>query len=61
MSWGPLLTKSEGLKLRLNCAKTRAAARQGFDDFVASDPTDDELELGSAYYAWAIYELDGRQ
>ena len=57
--WRPLLRKTAGLKLRLKCVSTREAVRQEFDEFVANNPSDDELELASTYYAWTLYELEG--
>jgi hypothetical protein len=60
-SWDPLLTKTAGLKLRLRLVKTRAAAQREFDEFVASGPGDDEIEIGSAYLAWTLYELEAAQ
>jgi hypothetical protein len=56
MSWDPLMTSVRGLKLRLSLVKTRAGAQREFDEFVASNPGEDALELGSAYLAWTIYE-----
>jgi hypothetical protein len=57
VSWDPLLKKNAGLKLRLRLAKTRAAAQREWDEFVASGTSENELEVGSAYLAWTIYEL----
>jgi hypothetical protein len=57
MSWQPLMTKAKALKLRLKLVTSRADARQEFDDFVAGNPDDAELELASMYYAKCIYEL----
>jgi hypothetical protein len=57
MSWHPLLTKAKALKLRLKLVTSGAAARQEFDEFVAGDPSDAELELASIYYARCLYEL----
>jgi hypothetical protein len=59
MSWHPVLTKIAALKIQLRCAKTRAAARQEFDDFVAGNPSDEDMRLASLYYAQAIYDLEG--
>ena len=57
--WHPLLRKTAGLKLRLKCVSTLEAAQREFDEFVASNPSDDELELASTYYAWTLCELEG--
>jgi hypothetical protein len=54
------MTRARDLKLRLKLVTSRAAARQEFDEFVAGDPNDAELELGSLYYARTIYELNGQ-
>jgi hypothetical protein len=59
MNWRPLLTNIERLKLCLNSAPTREAARKAFDHFIAGNPGDDEAELGSLYYSWALYRLEG--
>jgi hypothetical protein len=59
MSWRPLLTKTEALKLRLNCAPTREVARREFDEFVAGGADDDELELASIHYGYALFRLGG--
>jgi hypothetical protein len=52
------MTSVRGLRLRLSLVKTRAAAQREFDEFVASNPGEDALELGSLYYGWTIFELD---
>jgi hypothetical protein len=39
--------------------RSRAAARREFEQFVAGNPSDAELELASTYYAWTLYELEG--
>jgi hypothetical protein len=59
MSWHPLLTKTEALKLRLNSAPTREAARKELDQFVAGNPDDDEIELASIHYGYALFRLGG--
>jgi hypothetical protein len=59
VSWRPILTKTAALKLRLKCVSTREAALREFDEFVAGNPSDDELELASAYYGWTLFELEG--
>jgi hypothetical protein len=51
------MTRARDLKFRLKLVTTRAAARQEFDEFVAGDPSESELELASLYYARTIYEL----
>jgi hypothetical protein len=57
MMWHPLMTQAKSLKLRLKLVTSRADARQEFDEFVAGNPSDAELELASMYYARCIYEL----
>ena len=57
MNWRPLLTRTEALKLRLNCAPTREVARREFDDFVAGGADDEELELASIHYGYALFRL----
>jgi hypothetical protein len=47
------------LKLVLHCAPTRAAAREAFDYFIAGNPDDADVELGSFYYASTLYRLEG--
>jgi hypothetical protein len=54
--WRPLLTRLEGLKLRLNCAPTRAHAQRVFQDFADSNPPDEEFELACVYYGWTIFQ-----
>jgi hypothetical protein len=53
------MTPTDGLKLRLRLVTSRAAAKREFEQFVASGPNEDELELGSLYYSHALYELEG--
>jgi hypothetical protein len=37
----------------------RADAPQAFDHFIAGNPGDEETELGSLYYSWALHRLGG--
>jgi hypothetical protein len=57
MTFHPLVTKTSALKLQLKLVDSVDAAKTLFGEFVASEPTDAELELASIYYGWTIYEL----
>jgi hypothetical protein len=56
-TWDPLLTKLGALKLQLKVAPTLEAAKEVFEDFVATGPTDDELDLAATYLGWTIFEI----
>jgi hypothetical protein len=58
MTFHPLVTKTSALKLQLKLVDSVDAAKTLFEEFVASDPTDDELELASVYLGWTLYELE---
>jgi hypothetical protein len=48
------------LKVAFRAAPDRAAATRLFDEFVATCPTDHEIEVASAYYAWRLFDFEGR-
>jgi superfamily II DNA/RNA helicase len=56
-TWEPLLARTAALRLQPKATPTREAAKQIFDEFVATGPNDHELELASIYYGWTISEL----
>jgi len=41
----------------LATANSPETARRIFDEFIGTDPSDVEIELGSTYYGWALSEL----
>jgi hypothetical protein len=59
MSWRPILTPVERIKLLMQVAPSREAARMAFDEFVAGGADDAEVELASVYYGGALFRLDG--
>jgi hypothetical protein len=30
-----------------------------FDEFIATSPTDNEIEVASVYYAWRLFDFSG--
>jgi hypothetical protein len=51
--------RTKRLKQELATAKSAGTAKRIFDEFVALGATDAEIELGSVYLSWALFELEG--
>jgi hypothetical protein len=47
------------LKQELGTAKSRNAAKRIFEEFMLTEPSDGEIELGSIYLGWTLHELEG--
>jgi hypothetical protein len=47
------------LKVAFRAAPNREAATRLFDEFIATSPTDNEIEVASVYYAWRLFDFSG--
>jgi hypothetical protein len=51
--------RTNRLKQELATAKSVKTAKRIFDEFIALGVTDAEIELGSVYFSWTLFEMEG--
>jgi hypothetical protein len=46
------------LKQELGTAGSRETAQRVWDEFLLTEPSEAEIELGAVYLGWTLYELE---